>query len=143
MLRAYLRVCTDILMHRSAADMYGEGWGMRDEDVILVENEAESVQVPEEKYAAGGQIHLDRCPICQLNFHSREPRLLPCLHSFCNKCLPSPSRKLATKESPNWGSSPRESLCLQTNRNREFILIFPLIFPFPRLLWLHTNDLCV
>ncbi|XP_070763887.1 transcription intermediary factor 1-alpha-like [Enoplosus armatus] len=57
--------------------------------------------VQEEKPAATGQNYLDTCPVCHLNFHSREPKLLPCLHSFCKKCLPSPSRNLAMTEPPN------------------------------------------
>ncbi len=89
-----------------------------DAAVIVVENEAESVPVQEEKSGATGQNYLDTCPVCHLNFHSREPKLLPCLHSFCKKCLPSPSRNLAMTELPNSqvdsASKPRESLCLQT-----------------------------
>ncbi|XP_067446453.1 transcription intermediary factor 1-alpha-like isoform X1 [Thunnus thynnus] len=72
-----------------------------DAAVIIVENEAESMPVQEEKSGATGQNYLDTCPVCHLNFHSREPKLLPCLHSFCKKCLPSPSRNLATTEPPN------------------------------------------
>ncbi|KAM9352169.1 transcription intermediary factor 1-alpha-like [Symphorus nematophorus] len=72
-----------------------------DAAVIIVENEAESMPVQEEKSAATGQNYLDTCPVCHLNFHSREPKLLPCLHSFCRKCLPSPSRNLAMTEPPN------------------------------------------
>lgn len=81
---------------------------------VIVENEAESVTEPEKT------TYLDTCPVCHLNFHSREPRLLPCLHSFCKKCLPSPSRNLtlATAETANSRShratKPRELLCLQT-----------------------------
>lgn len=75
------------------------------------ENEAESMQVREEKSGATGQRHLDTCPVCRLNFHSREPKLLPCLHSFCKKCLPAPSRNLAAAEPLN-SPRPRESLCL-------------------------------
>uniref|UniRef100_A0A3Q3T1G6 Transcription intermediary factor 1-alpha-like n=1 Tax=Mastacembelus armatus TaxID=205130 RepID=A0A3Q3T1G6_9TELE len=70
-----------------------------DAAVIIVENEAESMPVQEEKSDATGHNYLDTCPVCHLNFHSREPKLLPCLHSFCNKCLPSPSRNLAMAES--------------------------------------------
>ena len=86
---------------------------------VVVENEAESKQVREEKSTASGHNYLDTCPVCFLNFHSREPKLLPCLHSFCKKCLPSPSRNLAMKEPPNSQqedseTKPRESLCLQT-----------------------------
>ncbi|KAK5867049.1 hypothetical protein PBY51_011568 [Eleginops maclovinus] len=68
---------------------------------FTAENEAESKQVEEEKSAASGRNYLDSCPVCTLNFHSREPQLLPCLHSFCKKCLPSPSRNLAMAETPN------------------------------------------
>ncbi|XP_072242360.1 transcription intermediary factor 1-alpha-like [Leuresthes tenuis] len=66
---------------------------------VVIENEAESVQG--EKSGARDRAHLDTCPVCHLNFHSREPKLLPCLHSFCKKCLPSPSRTLATTEPLN------------------------------------------
>ncbi|KAI3371113.1 hypothetical protein L3Q82_023748 [Scortum barcoo] len=74
--------------------------------VVVLENEAESVPVREEKSAASsaaaaGQHHLDTCPVCHLNFHSREPKLLPCLHSFCEKCLPPPCRNLAAAELPS------------------------------------------
>ncbi|CAJ1056211.1 transcription intermediary factor 1-alpha-like [Xyrichtys novacula] len=69
--------------------------------VIVVENEAESMQVQEEKSETTEQNYLDICPVCRLNFHSREPKLLPCLHSFCKKCLPPPSRNLAMAEPPN------------------------------------------
>uniref|UniRef100_A0A3P8SBZ8 RING-type E3 ubiquitin transferase n=1 Tax=Amphiprion percula TaxID=161767 RepID=A0A3P8SBZ8_AMPPE len=70
-----------------------------DAAVIIVENEAEPVR--EEKSGTAAHVYLDTCPVCQLNFHSREPKLLPCLHSFCKKCLPSPSRNLAMPEPPN------------------------------------------
>ncbi|KAM4618585.1 transcription intermediary factor 1-alpha-like isoform 2-T2 [Polymixia lowei] len=69
--------------------------------VIIVENEAESMPVQEEKSGATSLNFLDTCPVCHLNFHSREPKLLPCLHSFCKKCLPSPSRNLAMADPPN------------------------------------------
>ncbi|XP_034144033.1 transcription intermediary factor 1-alpha [Esox lucius] len=63
--------------------------------VIIVENEAEPVQEEITNVRPATLNFLDTCPVCQLNFHSREPKLLPCLHSFCKKCLPSPSRNLA------------------------------------------------
>ncbi|XP_028287072.1 E3 ubiquitin-protein ligase TRIM33-like [Parambassis ranga] len=77
-----------------------------DTAVIIVENEAESLPVLEEeeeekRSGASDRNYLDTCPACHLNFHSREPKLLPCLHSFCKKCLPSPSRNLAMTEPPN------------------------------------------
>ncbi|XP_011605914.2 E3 ubiquitin-protein ligase TRIM33-like isoform X1 [Takifugu rubripes] len=68
---------------------------------VLLENEAESMQVQEEKCAAAELNNLNSCPVCCLNFYSREPKLLPCLHSFCKKCLPTPSRNLAMVEAPN------------------------------------------
>lgn len=66
-----------------------------DDAVIIVENEAESMPV-QEKSTKPQNTHnlLDTCAVCSLNFNSREPKLLPCLHSFCKKCLPSPSRSL-------------------------------------------------
>uniref|UniRef100_A0A8C8EL60 RING-type E3 ubiquitin transferase n=1 Tax=Oncorhynchus tshawytscha TaxID=74940 RepID=A0A8C8EL60_ONCTS len=71
-----------------------------DDLVIIVENEAESLPAEEERAKQlGGSIGLmDTCPVCKLNFHNREPKLLPCLHSFCKKCLPPPSRNLVNSE---------------------------------------------
>lgn len=79
-------------------------------------NEAESRQ--EERRDAREQIYLDTCPVCHLNFHSRDPKLLPCLHSFCKKCLPPPSNSSTTrkpsKADGDIATKPRESLCVQT-----------------------------
>uniref|UniRef100_A0A673N6P1 RING-type E3 ubiquitin transferase n=1 Tax=Sinocyclocheilus rhinocerous TaxID=307959 RepID=A0A673N6P1_9TELE len=61
-----------------------------DDVVIIVENEAESKRADE----AQGSVRMmmmalmDVCPVCKLSFSSREPKLLPCLHSFCKRCLP-------------------------------------------------------
>ncbi|XP_074554097.1 transcription intermediary factor 1-alpha isoform X2 [Halichoeres trimaculatus] len=64
-----------------------------DDIVIIVENEAESLPAGEERLKQQGTFGLmDTCPICKLSFHNREPKLLPCLHSFCKKCLPPPFR---------------------------------------------------
>ncbi|KAI4887834.1 hypothetical protein NFI96_026523 [Prochilodus magdalenae] len=66
-----------------------------DDIVIIVENEAESKPIQEaNEKEEGSQSLLEICPLCKLSFHSREPKLLPCLHSFCKRCLPSPSRNL-------------------------------------------------
>uniref|UniRef100_A0A672Z4H3 RING-type E3 ubiquitin transferase n=1 Tax=Sphaeramia orbicularis TaxID=375764 RepID=A0A672Z4H3_9TELE len=64
-----------------------------DDIVIIVENEAESLPAEEERLKQQGTFGLmDTCPICKLSFHNREPKLLPCLHSFCKRCLPTPFR---------------------------------------------------
>lgn len=64
-----------------------------DDIVIIVENEAESLPAEEERLKPQGTFGLmDTCPICKLSFHNREPKLLPCLHSFCKRCLPAPFR---------------------------------------------------
>uniref|UniRef100_A0A3B3QEH9 RING-type E3 ubiquitin transferase n=1 Tax=Paramormyrops kingsleyae TaxID=1676925 RepID=A0A3B3QEH9_9TELE len=68
--------------------------------VIIVENEAESMPVLEESAKQQSHVNLlETCAVCSLSFHSREPKLLPCLHSFCKKCLPSPSRRYTSKTS--------------------------------------------
>ncbi|XP_057709888.1 transcription intermediary factor 1-alpha isoform X2 [Corythoichthys intestinalis] len=64
-----------------------------DDIVIIVENEAESLPLGEEKPKPQSAMGLmDTCPVCKLSFHNREPKLLPCLHSFCKRCLPAPFR---------------------------------------------------
>lgn len=66
-----------------------------DDIVIIVENEAESLSAEEEKKKTKqqGSIGLmDTCSVCKLSFHNREPKLLPCLHSFCKRCLPTSAR---------------------------------------------------
>ncbi|KAM3871622.1 E3 ubiquitin-protein ligase TRIM33 [Diretmus argenteus] len=42
---------------------------------------------------------LDTCAVCKQNLQSRdcEPKLLPCLHSFCLKCIPQPDRQLSVQ----------------------------------------------
>lgn len=39
---------------------------------------------------------LDTCAVCKQSLQNRdcEPKLLPCLHSFCLKCIPQPDRKI-------------------------------------------------
>ncbi|KAK3518062.1 hypothetical protein QTP70_033281 [Hemibagrus guttatus] len=97
-----------------------------DDIVIIVENEAESKPIQEAKPKEEGSLGLlDICPLCKLSFHSREPKLLPCLHSFCKRCLPSPSRSLAyTEQSTNHqmsaegqGKPLTDVLCLHTAVN--------------------------
>ncbi|KAK2858829.1 hypothetical protein Q5P01_003449 [Channa striata] len=64
-----------------------------DDIVIIVENEAESLPAESERPKQQGTFGLmDTCPVCKLSFHSREPKLLPCLHSLCKRCLPAPFR---------------------------------------------------
>ncbi|XP_059189137.1 E3 ubiquitin-protein ligase TRIM33 isoform X3 [Centropristis striata] len=40
---------------------------------------------------------LDTCAVCKQSLQSRdcEPKLLPCLHSFCLKCIPQPDRQIS------------------------------------------------
>ncbi|XP_053717764.1 transcription intermediary factor 1-alpha isoform X2 [Synchiropus splendidus] len=62
-----------------------------DDIVIIVENEAEGRPAGEDRRRQQDTFGLmDTCPICKLSFHNREPKLLPCLHSFCKRCLPEP-----------------------------------------------------
>ncbi|MED6235914.1 hypothetical protein ATANTOWER_001872 [Ataeniobius toweri] len=73
-----------------------------DDIVIIVENEAESLPAGEERLKQQGAFGLmDTCPICKLSFHNREPKLLPCLHSFCRRCLPPPLRSAEPRRDPH------------------------------------------
>eukprot|EP00061_Rhincodon_typus_P011484 g36528.t1 len=38
---------------------------------------------------------LDECAVCRETLQGKEPKLLPCLHSFCKRCLPEPERQLS------------------------------------------------
>ncbi|KAK2093611.1 Transcription intermediary factor 1-alpha [Saguinus oedipus] len=61
------------------------------------ENEAESRQGPDSECggeAGPGLNLLDTCAVCHHNIRSRAPKLLPCRHSFCQRCLPAPQRYL-------------------------------------------------
>ncbi|XP_075795636.1 transcription intermediary factor 1-alpha isoform X3 [Pelodiscus sinensis] len=59
------------------------------------ENEAESRQGPAERGGEAAQLNLlDTCGVCGQHIQSRRPKLLPCLHSFCQRCLPQPDRYL-------------------------------------------------
>uniref|UniRef100_A0A8C9WN74 E3 ubiquitin-protein ligase TRIM33 n=1 Tax=Scleropages formosus TaxID=113540 RepID=A0A8C9WN74_SCLFO len=42
---------------------------------------------------------LDTCAVCKQSLQSRdcEPKLLPCLHSFCLRCLPQPERQISVQ----------------------------------------------
>ena len=85
-----------------------------DDIVIIVENEAESLPAEEERAKQGSFGLMDTCPVCKLNFHNREPKLLPCLHSFCKRCLPPPSRtSVDPRRDPQLhidNAKPRETL---------------------------------
>ncbi|KAG2469538.1 TIF1A factor, partial [Polypterus senegalus] len=64
--------------------------------IIVEENEAESRQSQNEKPGEGSSKNLlDTCAVCLQSLQSRDPRLLPCLHSFCSKCVPLPARYVA------------------------------------------------
>uniref|UniRef100_A0A8C5WD38 RING-type E3 ubiquitin transferase n=1 Tax=Leptobrachium leishanense TaxID=445787 RepID=A0A8C5WD38_9ANUR len=57
------------------------------------ENEAESRQGSEERSGERAALNmLETCGVCKQNIQSRSPRLLPCLHSLCLRCLPPPER---------------------------------------------------
>lgn len=80
------------------------------------ENEAESRQGPAERGGEAAPLNLlDTCGVCGQPIQSRQPKLLPCLHSVCQRCLPQPDRYLMlppaapTKEPPPPPSSPGPS----------------------------------
>ncbi|XP_053798398.1 transcription intermediary factor 1-alpha isoform X2 [Vidua chalybeata] len=59
------------------------------------ENEAESRQGPAERGGDAAPLNLlDTCGVCGQPIQSRRPKLLPCLHSVCQRCLPQPDRYL-------------------------------------------------
>ncbi|XP_078405341.1 tripartite motif-containing protein 66 isoform X1 [Cetorhinus maximus] len=59
---------------------------------------------------------LRTCLVCKLEFTNREPRLLPCLHTFCKDCVPTRIRSLCP--------SPITAAC-QERSNEEGIICCP------------------
>lgn len=90
-----------------------------DDLVIIVENEAESKPVQEADAADQSNVKMmmmglmDVCPVCKLSFTSREPKLLPCLHSFCKRCLPAHNRTVSTGSPAKQLSMIRCPVCQQ------------------------------
>ncbi|XP_072915085.1 transcription intermediary factor 1-alpha-like isoform X2 [Hemitrygon akajei] len=82
-------------------------------------NEAESREQGDK--AEGAQLNLlETCAVCKQNFQSRDPKLLPCLHSFCKKCLPEPQRHLVLQGS---GSLADSSLQQQQQQHQQIGVI--------------------
>uniref|UniRef100_A0A671K4I0 E3 ubiquitin-protein ligase TRIM33-like n=1 Tax=Sinocyclocheilus anshuiensis TaxID=1608454 RepID=A0A671K4I0_9TELE len=78
---------------------------------------------------------LDTCAVCKQSLQNRdcEPKLLPCLHSFCLKCIPQPERKITV---PVQGPHGQDTLCRVTYMEcvtsecfgiRKFIILRPRI----------------
>ncbi|NXW93149.1 TIF1A factor, partial [Alopecoenas beccarii] len=75
------------------------------------ENEAESRQGPAERGGEVAQLNLlDTCGVCGQPIQSRRPKLLPCLHTVCLRCLPRPERYLMLPPvvSPSAAGTSRE-----------------------------------
>uniref|UniRef100_A0A452HA50 RING-type E3 ubiquitin transferase n=1 Tax=Gopherus agassizii TaxID=38772 RepID=A0A452HA50_9SAUR len=91
------------------------------------ENEAESRQGPAERGGEAAQLNLlDTCAVCGQHIQSRRPKLLPCLHSFCLRCLPQPDRYLmlppaAPSPSPGPVGVIRCPVCSQECAERHII----------------------
>ncbi|XP_057711583.1 E3 ubiquitin-protein ligase TRIM33 isoform X2 [Corythoichthys intestinalis] len=73
---------------------------------------------------------LDTCAVCKQKFHGREcqPKLLPCLHSFCLNCLPEPERQISLQVPGSHGQTSthivnvmRCSVCHQDYKQSDII----------------------
>ncbi|KAL8222079.1 UNVERIFIED_CONTAM: hypothetical protein K2H54_074895 [Gekko kuhli] len=76
------------------------------------ENEAESRQGPADRTNGESPLNLlDTCGVCGQHIQSRQPKLLPCLHSLCLRCLPPPHRylMLPPPAAPSPGGGPKDS----------------------------------
>uniref|UniRef100_A0A8C0QT13 RING-type E3 ubiquitin transferase n=1 Tax=Canis lupus dingo TaxID=286419 RepID=A0A8C0QT13_CANLU len=90
-----------------AAGGAGRSGGFKEEN--MAENKGGG-----EAESGGGASLLDTCAVCQQSLQSRreaEPKLLPCLHSFCLRCLPEPERQLSVpipggSNAPAFGPGP-------------------------------------
>ncbi|XP_042601719.1 transcription intermediary factor 1-alpha-like isoform X3 [Cyprinus carpio] len=86
-----------------------------DDVVIIVENEAESKRDDEDQGGVRMMVMalMDVCPVCKLSFSSREPKLLPCLHSFCKRCLPAHNTPASTASNAQQLNTIRCPVCRQ------------------------------
>ncbi|XP_029011428.1 E3 ubiquitin-protein ligase TRIM33 isoform X2 [Betta splendens] len=73
---------------------------------------------------------LDTCAVCKQSLQSRdcEPKLLPCLHSFCLKCIPQPDRQISVQVQGPHGQTDthivnvmRCSVCHQDYKQSDII----------------------
>ncbi|XP_047441292.1 E3 ubiquitin-protein ligase TRIM33 isoform X2 [Mugil cephalus] len=73
---------------------------------------------------------LDTCAVCKQSLQSRdcEPKLLPCLHSFCLKCIPQPERQISVQVPGPHGQTDthivnvmRCSVCYQDYKQSDII----------------------
>ncbi|XP_029974210.1 E3 ubiquitin-protein ligase TRIM33 isoform X1 [Salarias fasciatus] len=73
---------------------------------------------------------LDTCAVCKQSLQSPdcEPKLLPCLHSFCLKCIPQPERQLSLQVTGPHGQADthivnvmRCSVCHQDYKQSDII----------------------
>ncbi|KAM7404338.1 hypothetical protein PAMP_011698 [Pampus punctatissimus] len=73
---------------------------------------------------------LDTCAVCKQSLQSRdcEPKLLPCLHSFCLKCIPQPDRQISVQVAGPHGQTDthivnvmRCSVCHQDYKQSDII----------------------
>uniref|UniRef100_A0A671W1E9 E3 ubiquitin-protein ligase TRIM33 n=1 Tax=Sparus aurata TaxID=8175 RepID=A0A671W1E9_SPAAU len=73
---------------------------------------------------------LDTCAVCKQSLQSRdcEPKLLPCLHSFCLKCIPQPERQISVQMAGPHGQTDthivnvmRCSVCHQDYKQSDII----------------------
>ncbi|XP_061623006.1 E3 ubiquitin-protein ligase TRIM33 isoform X3 [Phyllopteryx taeniolatus] len=73
---------------------------------------------------------LDTCAVCKQSLQSREcePKLLPCLHSFCLKCIPQPDRQISVQVTGPHGQTNthivnvmRCSVCHQDYKQNDIV----------------------
>ncbi|KAG7226881.1 hypothetical protein INR49_022176 [Caranx melampygus] len=73
---------------------------------------------------------LDTCAVCKQSLQSRdcEPKLLPCLHSFCLKCIPQPDRQISVQVTGPHGQADthivnvmRCSVCHQDYKQSDIV----------------------
>ncbi|XP_035237028.1 E3 ubiquitin-protein ligase TRIM33 isoform X1 [Anguilla anguilla] len=72
---------------------------------------------------------LDTCYVCKQSLQNRdcEPKLLPCLHSFCLRCIPQPERQISVQVPGPHGQDThivnvmRCSVCLQDYKQSDIV----------------------